>query len=103
MDNIHKFSKSEPLQNVRLSSENINDWPVYSKLLLEGKVKFDTNGRLRYLHGAPVGDLVLTGHRKDGSPVYNELANEWFDPESRKALEFEWPKDKNVKTQDKNN
>jgi hypothetical protein len=58
----------------------------------EGKVIFDTKGRLRYEHGAPVGDLVLYRVNKDGTAKYKESAEEWFDPESPMARDFKWPK-----------
>lgn len=78
-------------QRIRLTKENIEHWPGFSKLLKDGKVKFDSQGRLRYIHGAPVGDLVLVRINKDGTAKYKETANEWFDPESGKAREFIWP------------
>ncbi|MEL0457032.1 hypothetical protein WJN01_12400 [Flavobacteriaceae bacterium SZ-1-7] len=59
--------------------------------MTEGKIRFDNVGRLRYLHGAPVGDLILTRINKDGQPKYKESAKEWFDPESEKANNFKWP------------
>lgn len=77
---------------IRLNEHNILKWPSWKMLLDEGKIKFDINGQLRYLHGAPVGDLVLVKFNKDEFPVYKELADEWFDPNSQKALDFKWPK-----------
>jgi len=43
---------------------------------------------LHYLHGAPGGDMIVTGKDKNENPVYQEFADEWFDPESQKAKEF---------------
>ena len=78
-------------QRIRISTDNIGQWLSYENLLKEGRVKFDKLGRLRYLHGAPVGDLILTGLHGNGKPVYRESADEWFDPESDKAVDFKWP------------
>ncbi len=78
-------------QRIRLTKENVQNWTRFSKLLQDGKVKFDSQGRLRYLHGAPVGDLVLIRVNKDGTAKYKEAANEWFDPDSGMAREFIWP------------
>lgn len=80
-----------PPERVRLTKKNIDNWPNFFKLLNEGKVQFDKKGRLRYLHGAPVGELVLVRVNKDGTPKYKESAEEWFDPESEKAKSFKWP------------
>lgn len=80
-----------PLVRVRLTKKNIENWPNFFKLFNEGKIQFDEKGRLRYLHGAPVGDLVLVRVNKDGTPKYKESAEEWFDPESEKAKTFKWP------------
>jgi hypothetical protein len=41
--------------------------------------------------GAPVGRLILVRLADDGSPIYKETADEWFDPGSQKALQFRWP------------
>ncbi|UPY78202.1 hypothetical protein FH581_004845 [Leptospira weilii] len=41
------------------------------------------NGRLRYLDGAPVGDMLLVRLSKNQQPIYKELADEWFDPNTR--------------------
>ena len=60
-------SDQEPHERIRLTEKNIDQWPTYDKLLRDGKTKFDGQGRLRYLHGAPVGDLVLTGTDKEGT------------------------------------
>lgn len=73
-------------KRVRLTEKNIDNWPKFAKLLNEGKIKFDHEGRPRYLHGAPVGDMLLIGVSEDGTPKYKESAEEWFDPESEKAL-----------------
>lgn len=74
------------MEKIRITSDNIKDFPKFQTLLSEGKIKFDFAGRLRYMHGAPVGDLIKT---ENGS--YKETADEWFDPESQKAKEFVWP------------
>jgi hypothetical protein len=47
--------------------------------------------RLGDLHGAPVGDMILTSVNKDGVPIYKESTEEWFDQESQKAKDFIWP------------
>lgn len=78
-------------ERVRLTNKNIDNWPNFFKLLNEGKIQFDKKGRLRYLHGAPVGDLVLVRVNKYGTPKYKESAEECFDPESEKAKTFKWP------------
>lgn len=79
-----------PPERVRLTKKNIDNWPNFFKHLNEGKIKFDHKGRLRYLHGAPVGDMVLIRVNKDGTPKYKESVEEWFDPESEKANNFNW-------------
>lgn len=76
---------------VVLSLANVGEWPVFQRLLAEGKVVADRTGRLRYSHGAPVGRMVLTGVGADGVPRYRESADEWFDPGSPRALAFVWP------------
>ena len=91
MNFFSNLFKSKQPKSIRLTSKNIDEWPTFLKLLNEGKIKFDKVGRLRYLHGAPVGDLMLTGINKDGTPKYKESADDWFDPESKKAKEFIWP------------
>ena len=83
--------KEQPLEKIRITIDNIKQWTKFESLLNEGKVKFDSTGRLRYLHGAPVGDLVLTKIKKDDTPIYKESAGEWFDPESQAAKDFIWP------------
>jgi len=83
--------KKEPPNRVILTKMNINKWPSFSKKLALGYIKFDSEGRLRYLHGAPVGDLVLVRINKDGSAKYKETAEEWFDPDSGMAENFKWP------------
>jgi len=82
---------SQPPREVQLSRENLPNWPAYQKPLDEGKIRFDGEGRLRYKHGAPVGRIILIKIKKDGTPVYKESAEEWFDPESQTAREFVWP------------
>ncbi len=91
MFNSESTNDSGSLQKIRLTADNVGQWPTFDKLLKENKIKFDSVGRLRYLHGAPVGDLVITRTKKDGTPIYKESATEWFDPESQKAKEFIWP------------
>ena len=65
-------------------------WFFTPKVFDDKKIRFDSSGRLRYLHGAPVGDLILTRFDKEGNPIYKELAEEWFDVDSQKASEFKW-------------
>lgn len=77
---------------IRLTRGNLDSWPSFKKLHKEGKVVFDNKGRLRYPHGAPVGDLILIQINKDGTPKYKESTEEWFDPDSKMAEQFEWPK-----------
>ena len=94
LENIFKNNQSNhngPPERIRLTISNISQWTTFEKTLKENKIKFDRNGRLRYLHGAPVGDLILTKMKKDGTPIYKESASEWFDPESKKSQEFVWP------------
>jgi hypothetical protein len=74
------------MNRIRITKENIKNCPKFETLLNEGKVKFDTQGRLRYLHGAPVGDLILTRIDKKGNSIYQEIAEDWFDPDSPKAI-----------------
>ena len=78
------------MSRIRITKENIEHFAKFKALLSDKKVKFDSNGRLRYILGAPVGDLIQTKTGKDGQPVYQEIAEEWFDPESQKAKEFIW-------------
>ncbi|HJS01154.1 MAG TPA: hypothetical protein VJ780_09485 [Flavobacterium sp.] len=86
-----QFKKDkEPLSRIRLSPENIICFPKIENLLKDKKIKYDSSGRLRYLHGAPVGDMILIRVNKSGSPIYKESAEEWFDPESQKAKDFIW-------------
>lgn len=87
---INKDKK--PPKRVRLTIDNLEIWPSFKRLHGEGKVLFDKKGRLRYLHGAPVGDLILIRINKDGKPIYKESAEEWFDPDSEIAKNFKWPK-----------
>jgi hypothetical protein len=79
------------MERIRITKDNIKKWPKFADLLTDGKIKFDSVGRLRYLHGAPVGDLIQTRTDKNGQPIYQEIAEEWFDAESQKAKEFIWP------------
>ncbi len=79
------------MERIRITKDNINNWPKFETLFNDGKIKFDTTGRLRYLHGAPVGDLIQIKKDKKGELIFREIAEEWFDPESQKAKEFIWP------------
>ncbi len=78
-------------ERIRITAEYIHNWPKIEDLMKENKVKFDSIGRLRYSHGAPVGDMILVRTNNDNTYVYQESAEEWFDPESQKAKEFIWP------------
>jgi hypothetical protein len=78
-------------KEITVTLANIAQWPKFKKLYDEGKIVADKKGRLRYLHGAPVGRLILTRMLKDGTARYQESAEEWFDPESQTAREFVWP------------
>ena len=78
------------MERARITKENIKRFPKFEALLNDGKIKFDSIGRLRYLHGAPVGDLIQTRTDKNGHPIFQEITEEWFDPESQKAKEFVW-------------
>jgi hypothetical protein len=79
------------MERIRITRENIKNWPKFEELLICNKIKFDSQGRLRYLHGAPVGDLIQTRIDKNGVPIFKENAAEWFDPDSPKAKNFIWP------------
>lgn len=74
-----------------LTVANVESFPTFKKGLDEGRIVADKTGRLRYPHGAPVGRLIFVREAKDGSPVYKESAEEWFDPGSLKADSFKWP------------
>jgi hypothetical protein len=74
-----------------LTIENVDEWPAFLEMLNDGRVVADGTGRLRYPHGAPVGKMILVRTNKDGSPRYQESAEEWFDPESPRAKSFVWP------------
>lgn len=78
------------MERIRITTDNIDNWPKFQALFNDGKIKFDSTGRLRYIHGAPVGDLIQTKIGGDGNPVYQESTEEWFDPESQKAKDFIW-------------
>lgn len=78
-------------REVILTASNVSDFPSFKRLLDEGKIVADNQGRLRYLHGTPVGKMILVRVDKDGRPRYAESAEEWFDPDSPKAREFVWP------------
>jgi hypothetical protein len=77
------------MEKIRITKDNIEHWPKFKAMLDEGHIKFDSKGRLRYLHGAPVGDLMSTRISIHGT-IYQENAEEWFDPESQKAKDFIW-------------
>jgi len=79
------------MKEIHITEENIGQWPKFKNLLETGKVVFDKRGVLRYRHGAPAGKLILVRVKNDGTPVYKESANEWFDPESNTARDFVWP------------
>ena len=78
------------MERIRITEDNIKNLPKFYALLNDGKAKFDSTGRLRYLHGAPVGDLIQTRTDKKGQPIFQESAEEWFYSESQKAKEFVW-------------
>ncbi|MFN6943315.1 MAG: hypothetical protein ACK4ND_00095 [Cytophagaceae bacterium] len=61
------------MERIKITKDNIINWPKFEGLLNEGKVKFDSNGRLRYLHGAPVGDLFQTKTDKKGNLFIRKL------------------------------
>jgi len=78
-------------KEIILTESNIANWPKFKQLFDDGKIVPDKTGRLRYKHGAPVGRLILVRTLKDGTPRYQETADEWFDPDSQRAREFVWP------------
>lgn len=78
-----KSIKNKLQQRVRITPENISNWSKINAAFQTGQTKFDSQNRLRYLHGAPVGDLILIRIAKNGEPIYKESAEEWFDPESQ--------------------
>ena len=80
-----------PSQEVIVTINNVDAWPKIKKLLDDGKVRADTTGRLRYMHGAPVGTMILVASNDSDSPRYRDSADEWFDPDSPKAAKFVWP------------
>jgi hypothetical protein len=84
-------NKNNPAQRIRITPDNLLLWGNFEKLFKEGKIKVDSNGRLRYPHGAPVGEMILIRINKDGTSVYKESAEEWFDPGSQMAKDFVWP------------
>lgn len=90
MDDL--MDNQSPPKKIILTNEELPFWPTFQKLHDEGKVVFDKRERLRYLHGAPVGDMFLVRVNKDGKAVYKESALEWFHPDSEAAKNFEWPK-----------
>ena len=82
--------KSERLPIIRVNSNNLKTFPKIEELFNAGKVKFDSKGRLRYLHGAPVGDMIFQRTNSNNDPIYKESTEEWFDPDSQKAENFIW-------------
>ncbi|QBN19277.1 hypothetical protein [Flavobacterium nackdongense] len=85
-----KNIKKKLEERVRITPENISNWSKINAVFQSGQTKFDSQNRLRYLHRAPVGDLILIRVAKNGEPIYKESAEEWFDPESQKAINFIW-------------
>jgi hypothetical protein len=85
-----KSIKNKLEERVRITPENISNWYKINAAFQSGQTKFDSQYRLRYLHGAPVGDLILIRVAKNREPIYKESAEEWFDPESQKAINFIW-------------
>jgi hypothetical protein len=85
------MKNQNPPKRITLTQENLHNWPNFQRLFEEGKVIFDKTGRLRYPHGAPVGEMVLVMVGKDGQPIYKESGEEWFDPDSPMAKRFKWP------------
>jgi hypothetical protein len=81
----------KPPPEVILTVSNVGEWPTFKKLLDKGKIVPDKKGRLRYLHGAPVGKMILVRIDREGTRRFVESAEEWFDPDSSKAREFVWP------------
>ena len=78
------------MERSRITKDNITLWPKFEQLLKDEKIRFDGHGRLRYLHGAPVGDMIFVRVDKNNLPIYKESAEEWFDPGSPKANDFVW-------------
>ena len=78
------------MNQIRITKDNISLFPKYEKLLHDNKIKFDSLGRLRYLHGAPIGDLIQIKIDQNGKPIFQEISDKWFDPESEKAKKFVW-------------
>ncbi|MFO0180159.1 MAG: hypothetical protein ACK517_00110 [bacterium] len=74
-----------------LTTSNVDCMPAFREMLEDGRLVADSNGRLRYPHGAPVGRMILIRVNKDGTPQYRESAEEWFDPGSERARDFVWP------------
>ncbi len=80
-----------PRKRVRITRVNLHQWPAFQRQFERGLVVFDKAGRLRYTHGAPVGDMILVRVNKNGQTVYEESAEEWFAPASPRAATFKWP------------
>lgn len=88
--NLNFSDENELPERIRINKNNLKEWSKFQKLFDDKKIRFDSSGRLRYLHGAPVGDLILTRFDKEGNPIYKESAEEWFDVDSQKASDFKW-------------
>lgn len=88
---MHNLLKMKPKSRVRITRENLDNWPSFQKRYNDGEIRFDSKGRLRYSHGAPVGDMLLERANQDGKAIYKESAEEWFDPDSPMAESFVWP------------
>lgn len=86
-----EMTKNDNSSRVRITRDNLEDWPQLEELFRKGEVRFDKTGKLRYLHGAPVGDMILVRIDRDGRPIYKESAEGWFDSDSPAAMNFEWP------------
>lgn len=56
---LRKSKENEFPERIIITSVNIDRWPKFGQLYKNGKIKEDSKGRLRYLHGAPVGELML--------------------------------------------
>lgn len=91
IETFFRWLFNKPHDNVILTIDNVSNWPNFKKLFDEGKIIADGTGRLRYPHGAPVGRMTILRRGAQGMPVYKEAADEWFDPDSSKAQNFEWP------------
>ncbi|WP_182498402.1 hypothetical protein [Sphingobacterium cellulitidis] len=84
-------------EKIRIESDNIKYLSKIDKPFGDGKVKFDAHGRLGYLHGSPVCDMIFVRNDISDNIIYREIAEEWFDPESQKARDFKWPEESSLK------